>query len=210
MNSKTFIIAAAIACVGLSGCASMSAEECMAMDWMAIGYEDGSRGYTADRLGSHRKSCGKHGVTPEFAAYQQGHAQGVEDFCQPGRAFKHGEHGAYYSGVCPAVLEPAFLEAYNAGHKLYSLRSSLNAANSMIYSKERELENAQKRIVQAQVELISDEATAEQRILLINELKDLAEHMGELETEIDQLTVDRARIEQELQLYESSLTAQRD
>lgn len=210
MTRKTFITLAAIACAGLSGCASMSADECMATDWMATGYEDGSRGYTADRLGNHRKACAKHGVTADFAAYQQGHAQGVEDFCQPGRGFKHGEHGAYYSGVCPADLEPAFLEAYNAGHKLYTLRSSLNAADSMIYSKEREVENAQKRIVQAQVELISDEATAEQRILLINELRDLAVHIGELESEIEQLVADRARIEQELQYYESSLSAQRN
>jgi hypothetical protein len=210
MNSKTFNTLAAIVCVGLSGCASMSADECLTMDWMAIGYEDGSRGYTADRLGSHRKACAKHGVTPDFAAYQQGHAQGVEDFCQPGRAFRFGENGGNYSGLCPAELEPEFLQAYNAGHQLYSLRSSLSAADSMIYSKEREMESAQKRIVQAQVELISDDATAEQRILLINELKDLGIRLGELDAEIDQLVADRARIEQELQYYESSITAQRE
>lgn len=209
MNSKSSNILVALAAVVLGGCASMSADECLTVDWTSIGYEDGSRGYTADRLGAHRKACAKHGVTPDFAAYQRGHAQGVEAFCQPGRAFSFGENGGRYNGICPAHMEPEFLEAYNAGHKLYSLRSSLSAANSMIYSKEQEMEYAQKRIVEAEVALISDEATAEERILLLNELKDLAERMGELEAEIEQLIADRARIEQELQYYESTITAYR-
>ncbi|NIL93413.1 MAG: DUF2799 domain-containing protein [Woeseiaceae bacterium] len=209
MNSKSSNILVALAAVVLGGCASMSADECLTVDWTSIGYEDGSRGYTADRLGAHRKACAKHGVTPDFAAYQRGHAQGVEAFCQPGRAFSFGENGGRYNGICPADMEPEFLEAYNAGHKLYSLRSSLSAANSMIYSKEQEMEYAQKRIVEAEVALISDEATAEERILLLNELKDLAERMGELEAEIEQLIADRARIEQELQYYESTITAYR-
>ena len=42
---------------------------------------------------------------------------------------------------------------------------------------------------------------------LLVELKDLAERIGELEAEIEQLVADRARIEQELQYYESTLTA---
>lgn len=209
MNRKSLNILIVLAAVALGGCASMSADECLTVDWTSIGYEDGSRGYTADRLGSHRKACAKHGVTADLAAYQRGHAQGVEAFCQPGRAFNYGENGGNYNGVCPAHLEPEFLEAYRAGHKLYSLRASVNAANSMIYSKEQERENAQKRIVEAEVALISDETTTEQRLLLLNELKDLAERIGELESEIDQLIADRARIEQELQYYESTITAYR-
>lgn len=209
MNSRNLIFLVAIASIGLTGCASMSEDECLTVDWTAIGYEDGSRGYTADRLGTHRRACAKHGVTPDLAAYQQGHAQGVESFCQPGRAFRHGESGASYSGVCPAHLEPDYLDAYNAGHKLYSLRFGVSAANSMIASKESELERVEKRIVDAEVGLISDETTAEQRVVLLNELKDLAERTGELESEIEQLIADRARIEQELQYYESSITAYR-
>ena len=209
MNRNSLNIVLAMATVILSGCATMSEDECLTVDWTAIGYEDGSRGYTADRLGSHRKACAKHGVTPDFAAYQRGHAEGVEDFCQPGRAFSYGESGGRYNGICPADMEPEYLEAYNAGHKLYSLRSSLSAADSMIYSKEQEMEDAEKRIVEAEVALISDETTAEDRILLLNELKDLALRIGELEQEIEQLVADRARIEQELRYYESTITANR-
>jgi hypothetical protein len=207
MNSKFLNIVLVLALAGLSGCASMSADECLTVDWATIGFEDGSRGYTADRVGTHRKACAKHGVAADLAAYQSGHAQGIETFCQPGRGFNFGVNGGGYRGVCPAHLEQEFLEAYSAGHKLYSLRSSLNTANSLINSKETEIDAAEKRIVTAQFELIDDETTSEQRVLLLVELKDLAERIGELEVEIEQLIADRARIEQELQYYESTLTA---
>jgi hypothetical protein len=209
MNSKCLNIVVAVAVLGLSGCATMSADECVTSDWTAIGFEDGSRGYTADRLGSRRKACAKHGVTPDFAAYQRGHAQGVEAFCQPGRAFSYGVNGGNYNGVCPADMEPEFLEAYNAGHKLYSLRASVNTAASMIYSKEQELDQTEKRILAAELELISDDTTSEQRVQLLVELKDLSERTGQLESEIRQLIADKARIEQELQYYESTVTAYR-
>ncbi|MDJ0905482.1 MAG: DUF2799 domain-containing protein [Woeseiaceae bacterium] len=207
MNSKFLNIVLVLALAGLSGCASMSADECLTVDWATIGFEDGSRGYTADRLGTHRKACAKHGVAADLAAYQRGHAQGIEAFCQPGRGFNFGVNGGGYRGVCPAHLEQEFLEAYSAGHKLYSLRSSLNTANSLIHSKEAEIDSAEKRIAAAQLEMISDESTSEQRVQLLVELKELAERVGELEAEIKQLVADRARIEQELQYYESTLTA---
>ena len=207
MNSKILNLALVAILAGLSGCASMSADECLTVDWATVGFEDGTRGYTADRLASHRKACAKHGVAPDLAAYQRGHAQGLESFCQPGRGFNHGANGGRYSGVCPAHLEPDFLEAYNAGHKLHSLRSSLATANSLIQSKAAEMEDAEARIVTAQFELIDDETTSEQRVQLLIELKELAERIGELEVEIEQLVADRARIEQDLQYYESTLTA---
>jgi hypothetical protein len=77
MNSKWVNGLVVLAIAGLSGCASMNAEECAATDWSAIGYEDGSRGYTADRFGNLRKSCAKHGITPDFQAYMNGRRTGV-------------------------------------------------------------------------------------------------------------------------------------
>lgn len=207
MTRKYLNLLAVTALLGLGGCATMSADECLTVDWTTVGFEDGSRGYTSDRLGSHRKACAKHGVAPDFAAYQSGHAQGVEAFCQPGRAFSYGENGGNYNGVCPADMEPAFLEAYNAGYKLHSLRASVSTAGSMIYSKEQELDRTEKRIAAAEAQLISDETTSEQRVLLLDELKELAERSGELEAEIKQLIADKARIEQELSYYESTVTA---
>ena len=207
MNSKWVNILLALMFVGLSGCASMSADECMMSDWSAVGYEDGARGYTSDRFSGHRKACAKHGVSADFQAYQSGREQGLVEFCQPGRAFTYGVNGGRYNGVCSADMETEFVEAYNVGYKLYTLRSAVSSADSAIYAQQSELEYAEKRIVAIGVELISDETTTEQRVALLAEMKDHSERTGELESEIEFLIADRARAEQELQYYEQTVAA---
>lgn len=207
MNGKWANISVALLVVGLSGCASMNADECATSDWTAVGYEDGSRGYTTERFGAHRKACAKHGITADFQAYQRGRDQGLEEFCQPGRGFNYGANGGHYNGVCAADMEPAFLEAYRAGYKLHTLRASVSSANSQIYAKEHELEETDNRIVAAELLLINDQTTTDERVALLVELKDLSERSGQLEAEIKQLIADRARYEQDLQYYEQTVAA---
>jgi len=207
MNGKWASISVALLVVGLSGCASMNADECATSDWTAVGYEDGSRGYTTERFGAHRKACAKHGITADFQAYQRGRDQGLEEFCQPGRGFNYGANGGQYNGVCAADMEPEFLEAYRAGYKLHSLRASVSSANSQLYARESELEDTENRIVAAELLLISEETTTEERVALLVELKDLSERTGQLEAEIRQLVADRARYQQDLQYYEQTVAA---
>lgn len=202
MNSKLNPVWLALVIVGMSGCATMSEDECMTSDWSAIGYEDGSRGYTTDRLGKHRKACAKHGVTPDFAAYQSGRDQGLIEYCQPGRGFTVGSHGGSYHGVCSVNLEADFLDAYNAGYHLYSLRSSVNSASGSIHSKEHELQEIDDLIAVAEVGLISNNTTQEERVLLLADLKEMAEDTGRLEAEIRELYEIRARSQVELEHYQ--------
>lgn len=195
----------ALVLAGLSGCASMSGDECMTSDWAAIGYEDGARGYTTDRISSRRKACAKHGVTLDFAAYQSGREQGLVEYCQPGRGFTVGSNGARYNGVCSVDLEADFLEAYNAGYHLYTLRSNVNRANSAINSKQNELERIHDEMREREASLISEETTTEERVLLLVDLKDLSERTGQLEAEIQDLYEQRARYQSELEHYQVAL-----
>lgn len=207
MDSNWVKLGAAVVFLGLGGCATMSGDECAMSDWTAVGYEDGSRGYTTERFSSHRKACAKHGITADFSAYQEGRSQGLVEFCQPGRAFNLGANGGHYNGVCAADLEPDFLDAYRAGHKLYTLRSYVNSANSRIYAKEGELNYIKDEIREKEAQLISNQTTTEQRVLLLADLKELSERTGELEAEIEVLIADRARFEQDLQYYEQTVAA---
>lgn len=202
MMNKLNAIWLSLIVAGLSGCASMSADECIASDWSAIGYEDGSRGYTSDHFGQHRKACAKHGVTANFSAYQVGRDQGLTEYCQPGRGFSVGSNGGSYGGVCEVNLEEGFLEAYNAGYHLYSLRSNLNSAISGIYNREQQLKNIDRALAENAAAMISEETTNEQRILLLADMKELSERSGQLETEIKELHEVRARAEVELQQYQ--------
>ena len=208
MNSRLLVFPVALMILGLSGCASMSADECLMSDWSAIGYEDGARGYTTDRFSQHRKACAKHGVAADFEAYKRGREDGLLEFCQPTRGYTFGVNGGRYNGVCSADVEPEFVQAYNAGYHLYSLRAAVSSATSAIKTKQAELKYAEDRIVDVGVELISEETTTKERVDLLAEMKKLSERTGELESEIEFLIAEKARAEQELQLYEQTLVAQ--
>mgnify|MGYP001811906893 CR=1 FL=1 len=205
MNTKLKVIGAALATLIMSGCASMSSDECMTADWNAIGYEDGARGYTTERFSNHRKACANHGVTPNFADYQAGREQGLVEYCQPGRGFDVGASGGRYYGVCSVNLEPDFLDAYNVGRHLYTLRANVNSASSQISSKEYEMEQIDEEIREKEAALIASETTIEQRILILADLKDLSERTGTLATEIEHLYEDRARYRLELENYQASI-----
>lgn len=193
--------------IGLAGCATMSGDECATSDWTAVGYEDGSRGYTSERFGKHRKACAKHGITADFEAYQQGRSQGLVEFCQPGRGFNLGVNGGQYNGVCSVELEADFLDAYRVGQQLYTLRSKVSSANTQIHNKKHELEDIEDQITHNEALLIGDQTTTEDRVLLLADLKRLSERTGELEIEIEALIADRARHEQNLQHYEQTVAS---
>ncbi|MBT8091510.1 MAG: DUF2799 domain-containing protein [Gammaproteobacteria bacterium] len=202
MKSTGIFAGMVLVIAGLSGCATMSGDECVTSDWEGIGYEDGARGYTSDRLSQYRKACAKHGVTPDLAAYQGGREQGLVEYCQPGRGFNVGANGGRYNGVCRVELEADFLDAYNAGYHLYSLQSNVNRATSSINAKENELERIRETIREKEAQLIAKETPTEERILLLADLKDLSERTGELDEQIRDLYEQRARHQVELEQYQ--------
>ena len=117
----------AMACLGLSSCATtLSKNECLAMDWRTIGYEDGAHGYPGSRIGVHRKACGEYGVTPDFDAYQKGRNEGLLEFCTAANGYRVGASGGQYGGVCPAEREEDFLMAWSEGHEVHVLRSRVS------------------------------------------------------------------------------------
>jgi hypothetical protein len=189
----------------LSGCATMSGDECATSDWHAIGFEDGSRGYTSARLSDHRKACAKHGVTPDFEEYRAGRMEGLVEFCQPSRGFNLGASGNQYHGVCASHNEGQFLDAYNSGYHLYNLRANVSSVTYRINSNKRAMDENQVLIRDKEAALIAKETTTQDRVLLLADLKELSESNGQLEAETYELIEDRAMYEQQLQSYEATL-----
>ena len=207
MNNRIASLAVVIFALTMSGCASMSSEECALSDWSAVGFEDGARGYTTERFSAHRKACAKHGVTADFRAYQEGRDEGLVQYCQPSRGYNLGVSGGRYNGVCDVAMEEEFLDAYRVGHQLYSLRANVNTANSRISARKRELDDIEEEIRTTEAAVIAAETTTEDRVLFLTDLKRLSERTGEIEVEIEQLIEDRARYEYELANYESTVAA---
>jgi hypothetical protein len=203
-TSAWLTAALALVALALQGCASMNKDECLAVDWRTVGYEDGVAGRAGDRIAEHRKACAKYGVTPDLRAYQSGRSQGLREYCRPQNGYQVGERGGNYAGVCPADLEPSFLGAYEAGRELYNLQSRLYAASNRLSAAHHELERAEHEIVEQSAVIVSSDATSEARAQALVSTKELAEKMGRLKEEIADLERDKARYERDLADYRAS------
>ena len=197
------IVASAAA---LSGCNSMSAQECQATDWRTVGYEDGVNGYAGDRIGRYRNACSEHGVTPNFDSYQAGRDQGLREFCKPANAFRFGARGAGYSGVCPAELDQSFADAYQSGRQLYVLRSRVGSTQGEIHSMRAELEQIDRDLVSIGAQILDPGVTKEKRAELLVDSKHMAERKGVIKARIPQLERELVAHQRELDDYRATLT----
>jgi hypothetical protein len=206
-KGRQTIFGAGLILVALSvtGCATMSKDECLTVDWRTIGYEDGSAGYSGDRIGQHRKACAKHGVSPDLALYQAGRDAGVREYCVPANGFRLGAHGGTYNGLCPAELDRAFVSAYESGRQLHTLQSRVSSAAYKVDAKRSTLESVEDEIATRSAVVVSSESTGEERAQAVLDVKQLAEKAGRLKAEIRQLEKDKVRYEHELEDYRAAV-----
>jgi len=192
----------ALACLGLASCATtLSKNECQAMDWRTIGYEDGAAGYPGSRIGVHRRACGEHGVAPDFDAYQAGRAEGLLEYCTAANGYRVGAAGGEYAGVCPIEREQDFVRTFSEGHEVHVLRGRVNSTGNQLGAKRRELERLEKSVAQNAAVAVDPATTKEARVTAVAETAKLAERIGQIKTEIRTLQEDLARQEQELDDY---------
>lgn len=130
---KTLAVAAILVAIGVSGCATMSAEECQTANWQAIGHEDGSQGLESTQFAKHRKACAEHGVQANFAQYKQGYEGGVRLYCTPERGYSLGKDNNPLPTICPNDLAPNVDRGYRLGQELYvkkkALKDQIEAVN---------------------------------------------------------------------------------
>ncbi len=206
MTRSTSVLAPLLA-LALSGCAAMNEQQCLVSDWRSVGFEDGALGRPVETIGNYRQACTKHGVSPDLESYRSGHADGVESFCQPVKGFNYGHSGASYRGVCPADLEGSFLAAYNEGRQLHELEAALRSADAQIAQRQRALETLKADIADTEAALIAEGVSASERVILLNETKELARQHGIIEAEIIELERDRVLRAQALFDYREALAA---
>ena len=120
--------------IALSGCATMSADQCATADWRALGFEDGSRGETLVKAERRGNACVDHGYIMDQAAYESGRDAGLGLYCTSEIDYSLGESGRSYTGVCVAHDEEEFIAAYQQGLELYAFTSAVSSAGSKLKS----------------------------------------------------------------------------
>lgn len=187
-----------VSVVVLSGCATLSEEECLTADWYSIGYEDGANGQPDTRIGSHREACAKHGITPSLRDYQDGHDEGVLTFCTPRNGFNRARAGYQYNGICPPSLEPEFLDGYEAGRRIYQVSSEVSSLESEQRSNEAEQQRIEQQLLEKEAALFGASTPEEQRRVIYEEIALLKERQGTLEQQRDDIIRDLADAEARL------------
>ena len=110
----------------LASCATLDKNECLNADWELIGYEDGTKGYLATRIGDHRKACSQHGISPDLTAYTKGRERGLKLYCTPESGFRVGQRGSSFRDVCPQDMRAGFRKAFDYGRKIYRHRAEIS------------------------------------------------------------------------------------
>ena len=187
----------------VSACATLNESECVNADWKIIGLEDGSKGRTTAYIGNHRKACAEHGVTPNLDRYQAGYQQGLRRFCTPESGFAQGKRGRKFDGVCPADLRSDFLYGYERGRELYLLKREIDQINRQVVSTESELTAISSRINELELKLISKAGSAEQRLAMLQELKQLQTTLAIMQNEIHHLELDAAKLQGEYNVLDA-------
>lgn len=124
----------------LTGCATLSREECQQGDWYGIGMNDGLEGEPADRFNEHVKACSEYGISIDNRQYLNGRAQGLVEYCRIENAFETGLQGHRYQHVCPPSITFIFFRYNEAAYEVYQLRAELEGVESQIQYKENELQ----------------------------------------------------------------------
>ncbi|MEJ2155282.1 MAG: DUF2799 domain-containing protein [Desulfobacteraceae bacterium] len=151
----------------------MGKDECLHADWQTIGYEDGARGYPGTRIGEHRKACAKHGIAPDLAAYEAGRQTGLKVWCTPRNGYRLGLKGKRYNGVCPELLEDAFVEALGRGRAVYGYANQVKKARQELKEMHVELEAMDTDLNAMEAELVSEGATPRRRVHLLRKIRQL-------------------------------------
>jgi hypothetical protein len=172
----------------MTGCASgLTKEECQLGDWRTIGYEDGLKGLAQTRISEHRKDCAEHGVALNLDAYRSGWDEGVRRYCEPGNGYRQGRGGARYNGVCPATLEPGFLQAYSRGREIHDLEAEVSRLRRSLNDKHNRMAEIEVQMRDTGLGLVAAGLSTEQRVVLLDELRKLEAERAATRAEIPYL-----------------------
>lgn len=172
----------------LTGCATLSQDECKVANWQTIGFEDGAKGYSSERISAHRESCADYGIAPNLEKYLFGYRQGVRQYCVPSRGFALGRKGSDYNGICPTDLEQSFLSYYRQGEKVYELEHAIEQMKNDHRTLMQEHDDLIDEIENNEKLIISDNTSSQVRQELLEQNKKIEQFIADKDIEIESIS----------------------
>lgn len=188
-------VAVALVLLSVTGCTSISKEECLQGDWYSIGVDDGKNGrLPTDSFRGYEKECADYGVRPDFAKYQQGHSQGLVFYCDFEHGVAHGRSGSEYNTACTGKLEPQFRQGYQQGRRWYQAKKvvdDIRYAIARIQSANTQMDD---EIYQLNQRIVQD-PNPNNRASMMYRVDELRRRIGENAVELGRLGGELSRAE---------------
>ena len=200
----------ALLAAALTGCATISRDECREGDWAAIGQRDGAEGHAPSRLESHARTCSNFGITPDQDAYRSGWETGVLLYCTPENGFATGRENDAYHGLCPASVAARFLEGRQVGERLGAAERRVASAESRLRNGESERQRLNRRLEDLRGDRDLDAGTRRERMDEIRDrLADLRWDMDEARDDLQRARAALPSAQEAAERFFASIAASR-
>ncbi|MBM7073613.1 DUF2799 domain-containing protein [Shewanella sp. 202IG2-18] len=151
------LLSLSIICLILSGCQTISPEECKSADWYNRGINDGSDGLKRSILQSYTQECAEAGISVNSEEWRRGYKFGLQSYCTAENGYFVGSKGLSYNGVCH---NREFLENYKLGNKEYQLeqkrQSIRNEINQLQDKLHNETDKSKRKELRKKIERLED------------------------------------------------------
>lgn len=131
------------ALLALTGCVSLSEEECIGGNWDEIGFRDGTNGETSAHIQKHVKACEKSGIRPNQSVWEKGRQRGLPVYCTPTKAYSVGKQGYQMNAVCPASQAASLQAAHSTGREYFQYTREINNVRTEIRNNENRIAREQ-------------------------------------------------------------------
>lgn len=163
------ILVLSVLAIGLTGCATLSTDQCSVGDWQKIGVQDGNDGRLPNRFTRHVRACKLDSSDASRALYESGRQKGLSTYCTSVRGYREGALGQIYNGVCSGEAEAQFKQGYDLGQQIHQAETkssntldSYQVVTRKLLSAESESERA--KLLQEQTRLESENARLKREI----------------------------------------------
>ncbi|WP_102796156.1 DUF2799 domain-containing protein [Bowmanella denitrificans] len=185
--SPTKLLAPLLAISLLSGCASISKEECMVADWYAMGLTDGSRGKALSEFRDYQADCARHQLSSDFGQYQAGHKKGVVQYCVYPNGVTLGRSGNSFNPLCEDAGFADFQQGYFLGQQLNQAEdrlANLKRDQQQVEDKQQSLE---KELADNKDRIVDDTSSKAEREELLRDNDRLRRELRRLAAELRSL-----------------------
>ena len=202
---------AAVAAAALSGCATeiMSEKQCLAGDWRAAGFEDGTEGRLETALDERAARCAQFGAAVDDRAYFDGRRAGLDRLCTGPGGYEYGRAGKSYVGVCAPGEEQEFLGAYLEGWRISRAEAARAQAESAYNSAVYAVDGYREDIRRARRVFSDKDATEKEIARARKDLDDARDNLPYAERRVDDLLYELGRADEALSQTRSSMAGWR-